>query len=199
MLKKLSSPWIGSIIGLVCFLSVTAATWNAAVAKMATEGAQKPLEQQSPEADPRSWLFNNVEVEGLVKELREQRETMAKREKDLNEWAERLAAERTELNQLTQAVHRLQKEFDASVSKVAEEEVTNLRKLAKTYSSMEPDGAAGIFKQMDDLSVVRILMFMKDSETGPILASLSKLSEADAKRAGDLTDKLRLAVVPKKK
>jgi flagellar motility protein MotE (MotC chaperone) len=124
---------------------------------------------------------------------------LKKRETELNELKARLDSERSELNQLTQTVHRLQKDFDQSVSRVAEEETVNLRKLAKTYSGMEPEGAATIFKQMDDTAVVKIMMFMKELETGPILAALSKLGEADAKRAGDLTEKLRLAVVPKKK
>jgi len=40
---------------------------------------------------------------------------------------------------------------------------------------------------------------MKEAETGPILAALSKMGEAESKRAGELTDRLRVAVVPKKK
>ena len=61
------------------------------------------------------------------------------------------------------------------------------------------DGAATIFKQMDDTSIVKIMVFMKDQETGPILAAMSKGGETEAKRAADLTEKLRVAVVPKKK
>ena len=77
--------------------------------------------------------------------------------------------------------------------------MVNLKKLGKTYSGMEPEGAAAIFKQMDDAAIVKILVFMKEQETGPILAALSKMGETEAKRAGDLTEKLRLSVVPKKK
>jgi flagellar motility protein MotE (MotC chaperone) len=199
MLKKLCSPWVGSIMGLICYLGVTTATWKAATAHHG--GALEATASDAPPhtIDQSPWMFNNVEVEGLVKELREEREALKKRETELNELKARLDSERSELNQLTQTVHRLQKDFDQSVSRVAEEETVNLRKLAKTYSGMEPEGAATIFKQMDDTAVVKIMMFMKELETGPILSALSKLGEADAKRAGDLTEKLRLAVVPKKK
>lgn len=198
MLKKLSSPWIGSIFGLICYLAVTASTWNAATAKMAAHQSEaKPELAEVNEYKP--WLFNNVEVENLIKELREERELLTKREKDLNELAARLQADREELNQLTQTVHRLQKDFDVSVSRVAEEETTNLKKLAKTYSGMEPEGAAKIFKTMDDATVVKIMIFMKELETGPILSAMSKLGETESKRAGELTDKLRLSVTPKKK
>ncbi len=199
MLKKLCSPWIGSIVGLAAYLGVTAATWNAA-----TSNKSGAVEAGASDAPPKgveqaSWMYNNMEVESLVKELREEQAGLAKREADLKELAARLQSEREELNQLTQAVHRLQKEFDASVVRVADEETTNLKRLAKTYSGLEPEGTATIFRQMDDGSVVKILMFMKEAETGPILGALSKLGEAEAKRAGELTERLRVAIMPKKK
>lgn len=198
MLKKLSSPWIGSILGLFVYLAVTAATWNAATANItADHGKNDPIPVEGGEYKP--WLFNNVEVDNLIKELREEREMLKKREQDLNELSARLEHERTELTQLTQTVHRMQKDFDQSVSRVTEEETVNLKKIAKTYTAMEPEGAAGIFKTMEDTAVVKIMVFMKEAETGPILSAMSKLGEADAKRAGELTEKLRLAVAPKKK
>jgi hypothetical protein len=43
------------------------------------------------------------------------------------------------------------------------------------------------------------MLFMKEQETGPILAAMSKGGETEAKRAADLSEKLRVAVVPKKK
>jgi flagellar motility protein MotE (MotC chaperone) len=198
MLKKLNSPWIGSIVGLVAFLAVTGATWNAATRDMAR--AQNAA-AAAPIANAAETLVvgDNVEVEALIKELREERDMLSKRERDLNELQARLAAERNELTQLTQAVHNMQKEFDASVSRVTEEEPVNLKRLAKTYGSMDAEGAAKIFKQMDDGSIVKIMLYMKEQETGPVLSALSRLGEIDAKRAGDLTEKLRLAVLPKKK
>lgn len=200
MLKKLSSPWAGSIIGLISYLAVTAITWNAATAHITTaEETRVDGSLTNVESNPFSAAMSAVEIEALVKELRDEREALSKREKELNEFASRLHAERDELSQLTNTVQRLQKDFDLSVSRVTEEEAVNLKKLAKTYSSMEPEGAAGIFKQMDDTAVVKIMVFMKEVETGPILAALSKGGEADAKRAADLTEKLRLSVVPKKK
>jgi flagellar motility protein MotE (MotC chaperone) len=117
----------------------------------------------------------------------------------LNEWASRLDHERNELNQLTNTVFKMQKEFDQSVAKVADEESANLKKIAKTYSLMEPEGAASIFKQMEDPAIVKIMLFMKEAETGPILTALARGGDSDAKRAADLTERLRLAVVPKKK
>jgi len=199
MLKKLSSPWVGSMIGLICYLTVTAVTWNAATTKIVAAQQKEAEDNRIPEKISDSWQMNNLEVEALVKELKEERDALNKREKDLNDLATRLQVERTELNQLTQTVHKLQKEFDMSVSRVAEEETGNLKKLAKTYTAVEPESAAAIFRKMDDTSVVKIMVFMKEQESGPILAALAQGGEAEAKRAADITDKLRLAIVPKKK
>ena len=196
---KLNSPWIGSILGLAAFLAVTAGTWNAATRQIqaAHEAAIAATNNLAKTETP--WSFDTAEVDSLVKELKEERELLDKREKDLNELKARLDSERNELTQLTQTVSRMQKDFDLSVSRVADEEMTNLKKLAKTYSGMEPDGAANIFKQMDDTSVVKIMVFMKEQENGPILAAMSKGGDTDAKRAADLTEKLRVAVVSRKK
>jgi flagellar motility protein MotE (MotC chaperone) len=199
MLKKLASPWISSVIGLISFLTVTAVTWNVATRNITIAHEAATSAATATTDDPDAWLHKTVESETLIKELREERNMLAKREKDLNELSARLNAERNELTQLTQTVHRMQKEFDSTVTRVADEESINLKKLAKTYATMEPEGAAGIFKQMDDSSVVKIMMFMKDQETAPILSALSKGGEAEAKRVGDLTERLRLAVIPKKK
>ena len=198
MLKKLNSPWIGSIIGLVAFMGVTAATWNSATRSIMAARAAAAATNEVKHGDT-PWSFDTVEIDSLVKELREEREMLNKREKDLNELADRIRSERQELTQLTQAMHRMQKDFDQSVSRVSEEETANLKKLAKTYSGMEADETSKIFKQMDDSSIVKIMVFMKEAETAPILSSLARGGEADAKRAADLTDKLRVAVVPKKK
>lgn len=198
MLKKLSSPWIGSVMGLLCFLGVTYATWNAATANI-TAVEHKPSEPRPAGSDMSAAAMSAVEVEALVTELREEREAVDKREKALREWEDRLKSERGELTKLTQDVQRMQKEFDASITRVNEEEAINLKKIAKTYIAMEPDAAAGILKQMDDGAIVKYLMFMKEAETGPILAALSRGGEAEAKRAADLTEKLRLSVQPKKK
>ena len=105
-----------------------------------------------------------------------------------------LAAEQTEINQATQAVHQLQMDFDKNVVRVQEEETANLKKLAKVYSAMTPDSAANIFAELDDPSVIRILVFMKEAETAAILESLAKKGAPDAKRVASLSESLRLSI-----
>jgi flagellar motility protein MotE (MotC chaperone) len=197
MLKKLASPWIASALGVIVYLAVTVVTWQAAT-KNVTGAVQQSTEMLENEAPAAPWMVANPEVETLVKELRQQQENLNAREKSLNELADRLRFERTELNQLTQAVHRAQKDFEEMVSKVADDEAANLKKLAKTYAGMEPEACSAVFKKMEDGAVVKIMMFMRENETGPILAAMAKGSSDDAQRVADITQRLRIAVVPKK-
>src|SRR3569832_49693 len=100
MFKLLNSPWVGSVAGLVAFMAVTAGTWNSATRKIqaAREAAAQTNQVANSDAP---WAFDTVEIDSLVKELKEERETLAKREKDLGDLQARLNAERDELTQLT--------------------------------------------------------------------------------------------------
>ena len=122
-------------------------------------------------------------------------ESQTQREKDLNELAQRLESERQEFSAVTQRMQRLQVEFDKNLVFVKTNEAANLKKLAKTYAAMSPEGISAIFKNLADEHVVKILMFLNDAERAPILDSLAKLGEEDAKRAARLLERLRLASI----
>ena len=135
----------------------------------------------------------------LISELKKEKETLAAKEKELKDLALRLQTERAELGQITQTVQQLQADFDQNITRVRDEEAANLKKLAKTYSAMTPDGAATIFKALEDPTVVKVMTFMKESETAPILEIMAKQSDAQAKRVAGLLERLRLAVSNNKK
>ncbi len=178
------------LVGGGLYLGVTALLLS-----RATGGSAQPIAASEPRlgAGP-AWDFVNPDLDRLIAELKEQKTAVAQREQQLNQLAERLEAERAELDLITQAVSRTRDEFEKKLTQVREEEVANLKRLAKMYASMSPEGAAGIIKQMDDEQALKFMVFMKDAEAGPILEALSKLSEADAKRAASLTDRLRTTV-----
>jgi flagellar motility protein MotE (MotC chaperone) len=140
-----------------------------------------------------SWEFFNPEVERLVKELAQEKKALALREQQLNELATRLEAERAEITTVTQAVHRLQQEFDRGVLRIREEETANLKKLAKVYATMTPEGAVTILRQMEDEQIVKFMVFMKDGETAPLLENFARQGEAEAKRAAAIMERLRTA------
>lgn len=190
MMKLLTSPLITAVLGVVMYLGATMAFW-----KMPPLPPPKPAAPAGPVAKLTgpSWEFVNPEADQLVAELKAEKDALKKKEQDLNDLAARLESERSELNLVTQSVHQLQIDFDQNVVRISEEETTNLKKLAKVYADMDPGNAAKIFEEMDDVAVIKIMVFMKDNETAAIWEAMAKEGQAEAKRAALLSDRLRLA------
>ncbi len=151
---------------------------------------------RTPLAPVESWVYFNPEIDQLIKELKAEKEALTTREHDLNQLSTRLKTERKEIDEVAETVKRIQAEIDKRVVEVKADEVTNLKRLAKTYASMTPGGVAGIFRGQDDSSVVKALTQMKEIEIGPILEAMSAQGPAEAKRANELIEKLRLAKLP---
>lgn len=188
MLKILQSGWMTALIGGIAYCATTAFLIMSTPLSVSHSEAKEAPGKFAP-----SWEFYNPEVDLLIKELQKEKDVLAQKAKELNDLAARLDAERAELTVVTQAVHRMQAEFDRNVVRVKEEETANLRKLGKVYSGMTPEGAAMILKQMDDDQIVKILLFMKEAETAPLLENFARLSEAEAKRAALVSERLRTA------
>lgn len=189
MSKFLQSSWFVSLMGTICYLVTTALLWRPL--PMAQAGTASEIDLATMDA---SWNFKNPEVDQLIEDLRLEKEALGAREKQLNELDARLKSEWQEICQTTQTVYRLQQNFDQSVVRVKEEELANLKKLAKVYAAMTPEGAASIVKEMNEIEAVKVLAFMKDIETASVLEALAKISPAEAKHAAHLSEKLRLAV-----
>lgn len=188
-MKILANSLVSSILGLVLYAVVTVLVWKTPVAAP-DEPSQEEIVAHAKEAVP-SWEFKSQEAEMLIQELRIEKETLARREKDLNELAERLKTERLEINVVTQAVYQLQMQVEASIVRINAEEAVNIKKLAKTYAAMSPDGAAPIMKEMEETTLIKIIALMKEAESAPILEAMSKLSPDDAKRVAKVTERLR--------
>jgi flagellar motility protein MotE (MotC chaperone) len=194
MTKLLTSTWMTVLLSAVMYLGATVAFWK-------TPAVTETNEAASPELAPKelvpSWEFANPEADQLIGELKTEKKNLEKKEQEMTELAERLQTERAELSQVSATVKKLQEDFDQNALRVQQEETTNLKKLAKTYASMSPDAVATIFAELDDSAVVKIMLFMKIDENGAILESLAKKSPADAKRAANLSERLRIATVVK--
>ncbi len=191
MIRLWQSSWVAAGIGAVLFLVTAAAVLNPRKLLNARQAQiAASAKKQTPHA---GWDFSNPEIDQLIAELKMEKEGLALREQQLKELATRLAAERSEINQTTQAVNRLEKEFDERIVRVREEETANLKKLAKTYAAMSPEGAATILKQMEDDQIVKILVFIKESDSAPILEAFAKSREADAKRVAMISERVRVA------
>ena len=146
-----------------------------------------------------SWTFYNPEMSQLVAELKDEREALRVRASQMEVLEARLHAERKEIYGITQAVNQLRAEFDTVVTRVGAEESANLRKLAKVYATMTPEGGGRILKEMEDGQIVKILALMKESESAPLLESLGQGNKADARRAAIISNRLRLTLSSTKK
>jgi hypothetical protein len=195
MMRWLQSSWTASGLGAAAYLATMVAVWR--------PQAHPPPERDGSEAPPGatapSWAFQNPEVDLLIAELRKEKDSLTAKEKELNDLATRLQTERGELNQLTQTVQQVQTEFDQNVTHVREQETANLKKLAKMYATMTPEGAAAVFKALDDTAVVKVLTFMKDSETAAVLEVLARQNDTEAKRVAGISERLRLSLAETKK
>ncbi len=189
MTKLLQSSWIAILLGSALYFGVT----GYLLLPLKVQGVPAPVTEPNNTTGA-SWDFFNPEVDRLIGELAKEKKAVATRDEQLNELSTRLEAERAELNIILQSMHRMQKDFDRNVVRVKEEESANLKKLAKVYANMSPEGAATIIKQMEDDQIVRFMVFMKEGETAPLLESFAKLSETEAKRAAAISERLRTAI-----
>jgi flagellar motility protein MotE (MotC chaperone) len=189
-MKLLTSPLGTALISIVVYLGATVAFWKT---PKLPEPAAAPKMAMAAQTRGPSWDFINPEADQLISELQAEKKTLSKKEQDLADLTARLEAERAELKMVTQSVRQLQTDFDQNVLRISDEETANLKKLAKVYSGMEPASAAKVLEEMDDVAIVKIMVFMKDSETAVLLESFAKQGEPQAKRAALLSDRLRLA------
>ena len=83
--------------------------------------------------------------------------------------------------------------------RVKEEEAPNLKKLARLYSTMSIEGASAILRELDDAVVVKVMSFMKEDQSAPLLEAMAREGETQAKRAANIAEALRKTVADKKK
>lgn len=191
MIRLLTSPWMSVPLGALVYLASTLLFWKTP-APPAIERDHAKTTANGP-----SWNFTNPEADQLITELKAEKGAMALRKQQLDELASRLNAERLEVAAATKNVRQLQDEFDKSVLRIQEEEVPNLKKLAKVYAGMTPESAAAVLGKTDDSAMVKIMFFMKENETAAILETLAKKGPDQEKRAAAISEHLRLAITRK--
>lgn len=205
----MANPLIGTLIGGLLYLAVTGIVMIRGyipppppkVNSDAIEGLPFSGEaaDAAPKPPPPSWAYHNPDVEYLVLELKNQRKALAEKEQGLKELESRLVSERAELSAVTQQVATLRADIDRDIVRIKDDESANIKRLAKMYGGMDAAGASKIFREMDPKLIVKVMSLMKDDQTAPILEALAKTDAAGAKRAAELTDRLRLVQSTTKK
>jgi flagellar motility protein MotE (MotC chaperone) len=189
MITRLQSPIIAAVIGVVLYSVVTWLVLNpAGVAREAV--VKEPREERNLPLTP-SWEYRNPELDQMLAEVKEERELLRTRAKDLEHLKARIEAEWQELSAATQMVAQLQADLDHTLITVKQDELVNLKRLARLYTNMKPDSAARILGELEEGHAVRILSLMKESESAAVLESLAKQDSGDIKRVARLSSQVR--------
>jgi flagellar motility protein MotE (MotC chaperone) len=191
LVKTIGIVTVGLVLGTGTTMFLLMKATNTYVARLVAMRAEAE-EAKQPE---KPWDFWTIEMENLSSELKEEKARLKQREEMLRQGENRLASDKLELEKTRKQLETLRASIDQRLIEVSEGEKANLKKLAQTYSSLTPKASISIFKEMDDVLVVKLLSLMKPDTVKLILEEMSRQSVSDpgmAKRAALLSDKLRL-------
>lgn len=197
MIAKLQNPIAAVGLSLVVSVAVgVSASWGV-LSKLIMDAAKviPALPKVAPEAKAKGWDFWTIEIENLSNELKEERTRLKKQAEQMGQREARLAAEEKEFTKIRADVEAVRKQVSDRVLEISTDEAKNLKTLATTYSNLTPRGAVAILKEMDDVTVVKILALMKVDVVSPIFEEMSKSTGSDsalAKRAAQLSEKIRM-------
>ena len=190
-MQFLQSTFFASLLGSLIFLGTSALLTIKGVASI-TVHANEEIHGPFPDTKGSSWSFFNPEMDQIIADLRIEKEAMAAKEKQLTEMANRVKAEKAELDEAVRGIKRVQEMVDRSIIQIKEDEAANLKRLAKMYATMEPPGAARILREIDDAIIVKILTLMKEPETAAILEAFARTGDPETKRAAAIAETLRI-------
>lgn len=190
-MKLFSSFWTVGFLALVLNVGTTAYL-------IYSQRETFSVMEQVPEntaPPPKLWSFKSDEIEQLVTELKAEKQKLETRETDIGKLSAQLQTEKTELEKVRDDIKAMREEMSKAIPEVQEAEVKNLKTLSQTYSTLTPQAAVAIFREMDEQMSVKILSMMKTDKVGAILQEMARQQDKDenmAKRAARISDKLRL-------
>jgi flagellar motility protein MotE (MotC chaperone) len=190
-MQFLQSTFFASLLGSLIFLGTSALLTIKGVGAI-TVHATDEVHGSIPDTTGPSWQFFNPELDQMMADLRSEKEAVAAKEKQLTDLANRIKAEKAELDEAVRGVKRAQEMVDRSIVQIKEDEAVNLKRLTKMYATMEPAGAARILREIDDAVIVKIMTLMKEAETAAILEAFARQGETETKRAAAIAETLRI-------
>lgn len=195
MNKLASNPIVLMVLGLVLGVGTGVGYFKKMAAPLiahARAAKTVAVHVEKPEAP---WDFWTSEIENLSSELKDAKLAIKKREEEMAAREARLVAERQELAKQRQELEAMRAEITTRIGEIQADEVKNLKSLANLYSNLTPKAALTIFKEMDDVTVVKLLSLMKTDVVSPLFEEMGKQAASDpalAKKAAALSEKLRL-------
>ena len=153
---------VGFLAAVVGMLAVSGNLNKGALDRMLGRESATPTETV-PMDDPSGTL---------VKELKLERERLAQRRKELDEWEEKLILRGQEDDTVLTETQALQEQINASMDALDEAQAANLESLSKTLASMNPKEAAIAIAAMAPEDAVKVLPLMKDRNRGKIMDAM---------------------------
>ena len=164
------------------------------------------LEKTKIESQSKNWDFYTGEVENLMKELRQEKDAYEQKTKDLAAVEMRIDTEKKELLRIQDEIKKMRDELTQRTTEIQDTEKTNIRSLARTYSTMKPAEAVAIISKMDDSDVAKLMAMMKNDVVAKILGEMAKTKDPNAKdgaqnasmadRAAKISRQLQLLTKP---
>jgi flagellar motility protein MotE (MotC chaperone) len=136
-----------------------------------------------------------LEYSSMLDELKKQKEILNQKELLLDRQSDRINKLELELQVARKQLEKLQDETAVNITQMEENEKRNLRKLAKVYSSMDPEQAATIIARLDDDTIANILILMKERQAAKLLGSFGDQNAESKQRAALISKKIRTMVL----
>jgi flagellar motility protein MotE (MotC chaperone) len=129
---------------------------------------------QPPQTPAEDLVIVSLENEKLM--LEKEREAIKIKEDELNKKLAEIERKNKKLSEAEEQMNRLVNELKSQVQ--------NFEQLAKLYDVMNPKKAATIFAEMDDETVINIMLRMGTQQVSDILSNM------DSKYAARLTERM---------
>lgn len=192
-MKLISNPIVIVVLGLVLGVGTSSALIWTTAKPLVRQIAESLASETKPARPEPPWDFWTIEVESLAKELKEQKAALKQREEGLAGRESRLKSEQQELEKTRRQIEALRSEIGSKMIEVQADEAKNLKTLAATYRNLSPKTAVAILREMDELTVVKVLSLMKTDEVSALFEEMAKSGDpALIKRAAHLSERIRL-------
>lgn len=152
---------------------VHAAETGAPTAKGETGGKGEKL---ASDATAKEKPKGNIDKGGLelelMREVEKRQKALDRKDEELKQKEERIAAMQADLDKQLNELKVTQSRIEELVKQRADLDDAAVAKLAKTYSSMPPENAAALVRQMDPGIATRVISAMKEGKAARIIAAL---------------------------
>lgn len=194
-MKILSRPWFIAVLALFLMIGTQFLALKIYWEELFPSGEQEAVVVTRKEPEAFHWGFSSEGIAQLEEELLSRIAALDAREETLDNYEQRLQSDRAEIEEIKAEVELMRDRLLEGVVKLEGDEQENLKRLAKTYATLDADATVNIFRELDDSTVVKILFFMKADTVGAILQEMATVNGGagdQVRRAAKISDMLRL-------